>query len=647
MAVHSTILEWLEKELFEGRLQLGQDLPDDKEIAEAVGATHSSTREALKHLEDMGVVRLYEGRKKTIITQLVEEPAASAGSALRLHMANAKYPVRDMVQTRLVVEGWALQHADPQHPAMEELTSLQDQMSRENISLKEFHDLEVSFHIALVKIGGNELLTGLMTALREPLFEYMMSLVGRNGLWSTVAVRTRAQHKAIVDAIASGDNALASMLVTAHIREQYEEAGLDLDAPRIPDTEHEPALEIAPVEDEDEDLIPENPDFEPSADLLNALQSIEPSVPTGSAYRGVSASSARQAPSQDGTENVTGAQQELAIPSARLTHDSREAYAKVEGRRQRRGTVSVPVHATVIKPVDRSTPTGVISGQVRPRHEDARLDDTVTAVATTPGIHTPEGDTVRATPRPIHEAENTQSAVEESTEEPNAQHHGLTSSLREKARFNWRRKSRNEQADYDSAIAADLEDAPADVEQATTEQPTSPKADATTDVPARADDTSTQIQELPDNDHEPVQQTSSHEEPVTHAPGRIKQFFGWGSHSSKRTKEPEWVALENTGPSSMEPAVDEDNSNEYKGLEEADPAPGIEHTESEPTEAEIVSHELAGEAQEHSVATAIEDAEQARMLTADEVESDTANPLAGATNVVVKHKSKKKKRKRR
>ena len=72
MAVHSTILEWLEKELFEGRLQLGQDLPDDKEIAEAVGATHSSTREALKHLEDMGVVLLYEGRKKTIITQLVK-----------------------------------------------------------------------------------------------------------------------------------------------------------------------------------------------------------------------------------------------------------------------------------------------------------------------------------------------------------------------------------------------------------------------------------------------------------------------------------------------------------------------------------------------------------------------------------------------
>ncbi|MEU4207025.1 FadR/GntR family transcriptional regulator [Rothia terrae] len=641
MAVHSTILEWLEKELFEGRLQLGQDLPDDKEIAEAVGATHSSTREALKHLEDMGVVRLYEGRKKTIITQLVKEPAASAGPALRLHMANAKYPVRDMVQTRLVVEGWALQNADPQHPAMQELAGLQKEMSRENISLKEFHDLEVSFHIALVKIGGNELLTGLMTALREPLFEYMMSLVGRGGLWSTTAARTRAQHKAIVDAIASGDNALASMLVTAHIREQYEEAGLDLDAPRIPDTEHEPALEMTPVEDEDQDLIPENPDFEPSADLLNALNSIAPTAPARSAYRPQTAA-AQQVGSQNTPEKVTVPHHESVVHSARLTNDSREAYAKVEGRRRRSGTVSVPVHATVIKPVNRSTPTGVISGQVRPRTEDARAEDTAAPASAKPSwAHTADHDTVRATPRPAQQNEDAAQPAPERVEETETQHNGIAASLRDKARLSWRRKSRSEQVEQGTQQVEDSDAVAADIEQ-----PVESEAyhATVTKVQVPAEDSQKDAQQLNDGTATSDEGIASAEERTSHGAGRIKQFFGWGASSSKRDKEPERVALKNTAVASAQYVAEGEGS-----ADGDEPTAEVNSaTLSESAEAPVQSNQDAGDlVQERETETALEDAEQAHALTADETESDAANPLAGAGNVVVKSKSKKKKRKRR
>ena len=37
MAIHRKILRWLENELFEGNIQLGQDLPSDSEIARAIG----------------------------------------------------------------------------------------------------------------------------------------------------------------------------------------------------------------------------------------------------------------------------------------------------------------------------------------------------------------------------------------------------------------------------------------------------------------------------------------------------------------------------------------------------------------------------------------------------------------------------------
>ena len=99
MAIHRKILRWLENELFEGNIQLGQDLPSDSEIARAIGVGRSRTREALRTLEDMDLVQLYNGRGKEMLVHLSDEPAAAASAALRLHMSSSRYPTRDLVQT--------------------------------------------------------------------------------------------------------------------------------------------------------------------------------------------------------------------------------------------------------------------------------------------------------------------------------------------------------------------------------------------------------------------------------------------------------------------------------------------------------------------------------------------------------------------
>ena len=94
MAIHRKILRWLENELFEGNIQLGQDLPSDSEIARAIGVGRSRTREALRTLEDMDLVQLYNGRGKEILVHLSDEPASAASAALRLHMSSSRYPTR-------------------------------------------------------------------------------------------------------------------------------------------------------------------------------------------------------------------------------------------------------------------------------------------------------------------------------------------------------------------------------------------------------------------------------------------------------------------------------------------------------------------------------------------------------------------------
>lgn len=229
MAIHRKILRWLENELFEGNIQLGQDLPTDSEIARAIGVGRSRTRDALRTLEDMDLVQLYTGRGKEMLVHLSDEPAAAASAALRLHMSSSRYPTRDLVQTRILLESWAIARIDPKTVSFAEMDDVLAQMEDFDLSIRDFLELLLSFHHQVMRCAGNELLVGLLASVRQPSFESMLSLVGRMPLWSSAVERLRAESRAIAEALKAGDAATARALVIGQLRGMYSEAGIDLE----------------------------------------------------------------------------------------------------------------------------------------------------------------------------------------------------------------------------------------------------------------------------------------------------------------------------------------------------------------------------------------------------------------------------------
>ena len=229
MAIHRKILRWLENELFEGNIQLGQDLPTDSEIARAIGVGRSRTRDALRTLEDMDLVQLYTGRGKEMLVHLSDEPAAAASAALRLHMSSSRYPTRDLVQTRILLESWAIARIDSKTVSFAEMDDVLAQMEDFDLSIRDFLELLLSFHHQVMRCAGNELLVGLLASVRQPSFESMLSLVGRMPLWSSAVERLRAESRAIAEALKAGDAATARALVIGQLRGMYSEAGIDLE----------------------------------------------------------------------------------------------------------------------------------------------------------------------------------------------------------------------------------------------------------------------------------------------------------------------------------------------------------------------------------------------------------------------------------
>lgn len=286
MAIHRKILRWLENELFEGNIQLGQDLPSDSEIARAIGVGRSRTREALRTLEDMDLVQLYNGRGKEMLVHLSDEPASAASAALRLHMSSSRYPTRDLVQTRILLESWAIARIDPKTASFAELDEVLAQMEDFDLSIRDFLELLLTFHHQVMRCAGNELLVGLLASVRQPSFESMLSLVGRMPLWSSAVERLRAESRAIAEALKAGDSATARAMVIGQLRGMYADAGIDLEqeATSANGLPGEPiASEFAPVDvdefaaDDFDDLMQDDASFA-DAGVLPAADAPEPVV---------------------------------------------------------------------------------------------------------------------------------------------------------------------------------------------------------------------------------------------------------------------------------------------------------------------------------------------------------------------------------
>ena len=291
MAHHQQLLDWIENKLINQTLHLGDNLPDDRVLAREVGISQNHMRESLKHCEEIGVLRLYEGRKKSIIAQLVREPAASAGPAVSLYLASSLSPRQDLLVTCLLLENHALAGPDYDPSAFEELDRIVEAMQDDATSLSDFHDLEADFHIQLGRLSGNALISALLATLRDAMIEARFELVSQVPLWSATASRLRMEYRAIVDATRSGDAALAQTLLKANLQERFAEAGhpVDFETP----TREAGRINLEPIEVETQGLVPDTWGGPIEPDLFEALSSIQPmgavpasaQPPTGSATR--------------------------------------------------------------------------------------------------------------------------------------------------------------------------------------------------------------------------------------------------------------------------------------------------------------------------------------------------------------------------
>lgn len=229
MRTHERVLAQIETGLNAGKWSIGERLPAERALAEELGVSRPSVREAIRILEAMGMVRTAVGSGPGAGATVIDRPAAGLGAAVRLHVASGTLPVSDVVRTRVLLETGAVRDAAARvtdEAALERVREHVEAMADPDLDVADFVEHDQDFHIELVRLGGNQLVEAILSGMRAAVASYVATGAAAVPEWPRTAARLCAEHREIVDAVARHDGARAERLTREHIEGFYREAGL-------------------------------------------------------------------------------------------------------------------------------------------------------------------------------------------------------------------------------------------------------------------------------------------------------------------------------------------------------------------------------------------------------------------------------------
>jgi DNA-binding GntR family transcriptional regulator len=176
----------------------GGTLLTEGDLADAVGVSRTPVREALLRLEVEGLIKLYPKKGALVLPVSAQE-------------------IRDVVETRLLVEEHAARKAVPASPRLivrlEELLEEQRRYAAEG-DLAAVAVSDRCFHAEIVRSAGNQILDRLYDQLRDR--QLRMGVAVMHAHPDRIA-KNITEHAEILQALRTGDAEAAAAAVHQHV----------------------------------------------------------------------------------------------------------------------------------------------------------------------------------------------------------------------------------------------------------------------------------------------------------------------------------------------------------------------------------------------------------------------------------------------
>src|SRR5437867_4505328 len=215
-SVLDSVIEQLEGLIF-GGLEPGEALPSEGKLAEALGVSRLTVREATRTLQARGLLEITQGRRPTVAAP----NGALLGDFFEIAVRRDPRALLDLLDVRRALEvhiaALAARRATKGDTADMEMSIAA--MRAAAGESEAFHAADVRFHENLAAGSGNRLLVFLIEAFAEPLRESRQrSFAGhmaRGGHVDDVI----DQHQAILDAVEARNPKAAAQSMRAHLQQ--------------------------------------------------------------------------------------------------------------------------------------------------------------------------------------------------------------------------------------------------------------------------------------------------------------------------------------------------------------------------------------------------------------------------------------------
>ena len=221
---YEQLADLLRERITSGDLRKGDRLPSESAIAEQAGVSRSTVREALRTLEQAGLIARASPRVM-VVTGLDEDPVfRELRHALRrrnvtFHHLHEALVTLDPELTRL-----AAMRADASDVrALREMIAAQQEHLEH---FKEWSRLDVEFHLAIAEMSANPALI----IAREPITQLLLPTLHRFMDSVEMTEHATRYHVRMTDEIEAGDGDTAAAVMRRHVndfRTAWEKRGLD------------------------------------------------------------------------------------------------------------------------------------------------------------------------------------------------------------------------------------------------------------------------------------------------------------------------------------------------------------------------------------------------------------------------------------
>lgn len=215
--VYQEVVDQVQDAILNGELVPGEKLPPERELKEQFGISRGALREALRVLEQKGLIDIQLGAGGGAIVR--EITAELITDSLSLLLRNHQVPLDHLQEFRMDIEGSIARLAaeravEGDVAKLREILVSAEACLVQALGWEAYVDADAQLHMALAGITGNTVYTFIQRAIHENINTYYAEFLERD------AGELRRHYKdlcALVDAIADANGDMAYRIMQRHL----------------------------------------------------------------------------------------------------------------------------------------------------------------------------------------------------------------------------------------------------------------------------------------------------------------------------------------------------------------------------------------------------------------------------------------------